>query len=368
MFLSLTLDYELYGNGPGNVFKDVIEPTNNLLSICDIYGIKITIFFEVVEYWKLKEGSESGNKMGYSSNPAEAMKQQMIEAYKSGHDIQLHIHPQWVGAKYIDGKWKLNSNYWRLPDVPTKSKNNEINLRGLLKNGKETLENILKPIDKNYECKIIRAGGFNIFPSNKILPIMREVRLKADSSVFAGGCTDNDFSSYDYRSIDGKNPYWFTSTGNILDIDIGQDGKEKIYEFPVFSFPVRRYRKYELSRLILKLRNRSSIKTTINQANSKTKSKSVLGKFKFFFEKEAITWDYCLFSFRKMKHFFNKAAEIEKESNYKFHPFILIGHSKEFFCQKRFEKFIRYSLKKQTTYLTLNRILKKLEENNELYD
>ena len=53
--LIFTLDYELYGNGSGNVFTHIIEPTNKILEIADKYNAKITFFFEVVEYWKLKE-------------------------------------------------------------------------------------------------------------------------------------------------------------------------------------------------------------------------------------------------------------------------------------------------------------------------
>lgn len=29
----LTLDYELYGNGSGNVFRHIIEPTEKILSL-----------------------------------------------------------------------------------------------------------------------------------------------------------------------------------------------------------------------------------------------------------------------------------------------------------------------------------------------
>ena len=46
----LTLDYELYGNGSGNVFRHIIEPTEKILSIAERYNVKITIFFEVIEY------------------------------------------------------------------------------------------------------------------------------------------------------------------------------------------------------------------------------------------------------------------------------------------------------------------------------
>ena len=43
MNLSLTLDYELYGNGSGDVFMDVIEPTKKLLTIFNKYDIKISV-------------------------------------------------------------------------------------------------------------------------------------------------------------------------------------------------------------------------------------------------------------------------------------------------------------------------------------
>ena len=43
-----------------------------------------------------------------------------------------------------------------------------------------------------------------------------------------------------------------------------------------------------------------------------------------------------------------------------FHAFVLFVHSKEFFHTKRFEKFIRYSLEKETTYLTLSQELQEI--------
>ena len=69
----LTLDYELFGNGSGDVFKHIIDPTYKLLALADKYNVKFTFFFEVIEYWKLKEEWDKGNSMGYSKNPIEAM-------------------------------------------------------------------------------------------------------------------------------------------------------------------------------------------------------------------------------------------------------------------------------------------------------
>ena len=104
MDIALTLDYELFGNGSGDMFEDVIYPTEEILTIYDKTNVKSTIFFEVVEYWKLREAWDAGNKMGYKKDPALAMKDQIIKAFQKGHDIQLHIHPQWLNAKYINNQ------------------------------------------------------------------------------------------------------------------------------------------------------------------------------------------------------------------------------------------------------------------------
>ena len=196
--LILTLDYELYGNGSGDVFKNIIEPTNHILSILRQYNIHISIFFEVVEYWKIKEEWDKGNKMGYENNPIEAINDQLRKAYVDGHDIQLHIHPQWVDAKYIDGKWHVNLNEWRLGDY---HREGEYSLKNLLLKGKQTIEDIIRPIDPEYKCIALRAGGYNAQPSQDIVRAMNEVGLQYDTSIFPGGERNTALSKFNYKSI-----------------------------------------------------------------------------------------------------------------------------------------------------------------------
>lgn len=43
----LTLDYELYGNGSGDVFKHMIEPTNRILEIAQKYNLRLTFFLRL---------------------------------------------------------------------------------------------------------------------------------------------------------------------------------------------------------------------------------------------------------------------------------------------------------------------------------
>ena len=56
----MTLDYEVWGNGKGNVLSCMIDPTNRLLNIADRFKIKTTIFVDVCEYWAFKQSQDLG--------------------------------------------------------------------------------------------------------------------------------------------------------------------------------------------------------------------------------------------------------------------------------------------------------------------
>jgi hypothetical protein len=355
MHLLLTFDYELYGDGSGNVFQSIIEPTNDFLSICNKYDIKTTIFFEVAEYWKLKKEFEKGNKMGYDTNPAMAMEKQLKKAISEGHDIQLHIHPQWLTAKYENNRWIIDERRWRLAEVPMiNDRAPNVNLENLILRGKSTIENILRPADNNYSCNVLRAGGFNIYPSQNVVKVMKKLGFIADSSVFPGGYADSRTSFFDYKNIDNKDPFWY-SDHRVR--EKSPPGKSKIIEFPVFADYIKRYKKYDLTRIKIALKNKNA---NIDKIKNKISSKSFFGKVKYLFQTEALTWDFCLFSFKKMKSFLKAAKKIQSMANNDFHPFVLIGHSKEFVYPGQFEKFIRHTIN-DVEYLTMNQAIEKIK-------
>lgn len=357
MDLILTIDYELYGDGSGNVFETMINPTNDYLKLCEKYNIKSTIFFEVIEYIRLAEEWEKGNKMGYHKNPAEAIRGQIIKAFQEGHDIQLHIHPQWINAKYETGGWVMDNRYWRLPEVPVEADLNfPLGLDALIKMGKNRIENILKPIDQAYQCNIFRAGGFNIFPSHQIIPILRANGFIADSSVFPGSFQDSEFSYFDYRNIPNDLPYWWIN-GSVTHPTSNQ---KDFLEIPVFAEKIVRIRKYDKNRIKIAMKNKKSNLQKIQSKVGMQRS-NILQKMLFFFEKEALTWDYCLFSNRKMNRYLKSAKKIEADSQQKFHPFVLVGHSKEFLLPGTLEKFIRKNIQ-EIDFSTLSEAVTKINQ------
>lgn len=355
MDLVITIDYELYGDGSGDVFETMINPTAAFLESCKKHQIRSTVFFEVIEYLKIKEEWEKGNAMGYKNNPAEAIKDQIIQAFREGHDIQLHIHPQWINATYDKQGWRVDNRYWRLPQVPLEPDDDfPLGLEELIKLGKKTIESILAPTNSSYRCNIFRAGGFNIYPSDQIIPILRRNGFIADSSVFPGAYEQGALSSFDYRNIPNHIPFWWIDN-SVTEI---ADGSQDFVEVPVFAKKMIRMKKYDQNRIKIALRNKKSNLHKIKGKVAK-ENQSIFQKIGYFFEKEAVTWDYCLFSAGKMNHYLKLAERIEAHSDLPFHPFVLVGHSKEFLLPATFDSFIKKHASK-LNFLTLQDAVKKI--------
>lgn len=312
----LTLDYELYGNGSGDVFEHMIRPTDRLLRIADEYGVRFTIFFEVIEYLKLKEEWEKGNSMGYASDPIKAIEDQIVDAFRRGHDVQLHIHPQWIDAEFVDGRWTVDLSQWRLGGYIGSG---ERSLENILRLGKQTIEHLLRPVDSDYECVALRAGGYNIQPSSEIVEAMKRVGLHIDSSIYPGGRESGKLSRYDYTAIPLERGCW--QTGEELEFE-GTDG---IYELPVVALGIPRWRKYcSVDRIKSILRNRKSARETFDAKVGGDGKSSIMGKMSYFLGRESQTWDYCLFTSSLHRRFMRRFADMDRDI------FVLVGHPKSF--------------------------------------
>lgn len=318
MNLVLTFDYELFGDGSGDVFQHMIHPTDEILKICATHNIKTTIFFEVVEYIKLKEEWEKGNKMGYKKNPIEAIENQVQEAALKGHDIQLHIHPQWVDAVFENGQWEVDFDNWRLGDF---SIERNYTIEDLIRDSKNALEALVREVIPDYECIALRAGGYNIMPSAEVYQAMVKLGLKIDSSVYPGGYETGSLSRYDYSQVSLKKDYWWADSDDITKESMSE---QRVMEIPIFALPQRRIHKilnFDKIKSLLSKRD----KAMSSLAREKIEEKSFVEKMQFLFEKEAFTWDFCMFN-KSMHRRFLKYIEknLLKERN----TFVLIGHPK----------------------------------------
>lgn len=341
--LVFTLDYELFGNGSGDVFKHIIEPTEKLLVIAEKYGLKYTFFFEVIEYWKLKEEWGKGNAMGYKINPVVAMENQLKEAFRNGHDIQLHLHPQWVDAYWQDDKWNVNLNEWRLGGYHREGENS---LENLFRRGKQTLEELLKPVCPEYQCVAVRAGGYNIQPSEEIVKAMIATGIKVDSSIYPGGKETGLLSNYDYTTIDPSLGEW--QIGERLE----EQGASSLTELPIVAFPMIRLKKFlTWERLKGFWGHVKSAQDSLAAKTSTAGKKSGrLDKIRYFFQTEWQTWDYCLFSSSLHKSFLKKIAKQNRAI------YVLVGHPKSYTLSRGMESLLDWTIR-EYSYRTISDVI-----------
>lgn len=316
----LTLDYELWGDGSGDVFQLMIEPTAKILDVCDQFNAKMTIFFEVVEYWRLQEEWAKGNQMGYSQNPAEAIENQLREAVKNGHDVQLHLHPQWVDACWKDGRWVIDEENWRVGDYIPK---NGLTLNDLFKKGKETLEKLLQPVKSDYRCIAFRAGGYCVLPSEKVVEAMCKNGFQIDSSVFNGGYTNGKLERYDFRNISEEKGYYFIES----DVRTATDIETNLIEIPILAMPVAKWKKFlRPSKIISALKNVKKTNTELALRIDRNKKNSFCNKISFFLGRQYQNWDFCVINNALQNRFIKQTQYLSDQKNRDF--FVVTGHPK----------------------------------------
>jgi len=115
----------------------------------------------------------------------------VLETYRAGQDMQLHVHPQWSDCSYQDGKWTLTGD-WSILDYPRD------HAKRLLETSKAYLEALIKRVDPSYRCVSFRSGSWCIAPSPHILEILVELGIILDVSIVGGVKYDTNRIQLDY--------------------------------------------------------------------------------------------------------------------------------------------------------------------------
>jgi len=223
-----TNDWELYGDGSGDFWDVQYKPMNELLELFDDNDVKMSIMAEVGQQISFKSIAKSNNEV---MNICTAWEDLVKRAVKSNHDVQLHFHPQWIGAKY-DGKWHLRNENWAI------GKLSENEIKHIISIGKNYLEQLLVPVKSDYKCNCFRAGAYYIEPSELVLKVLKEYDFICDTSVTKGMVANGYF---DYTSAHSNvRPYFIDS-----DVKRESRSEKKLIEFPIYS-------KFSLESRILK--------------------------------------------------------------------------------------------------------------------
>lgn len=197
--IHFTFDYELFfGVKSGSVINSIIRPTKMILDTFEKYNSKATFFVDYLMILKMQVASESTKK------DANLIIDQLLEIIKKNHKIELHIHPHWEDAKFIDGKWDFsNMKRYRLHSF------NKSQILNFFIEGKDFLEKICRQVKKDYKIKSFRAGGWCIQPFSSLKEAFHRANLKIDSSVSHGAISNSKYLKFDYSSSPNKESYFF---------------------------------------------------------------------------------------------------------------------------------------------------------------
>lgn len=186
-------DWELRGDGSGNVAELQYLPSVFLMDLCEKLNINMTFMVDVAQQLSF---------IDYQQHPEVKIQRELwdntVRLMKHrGFDVQLHLHPQWLNAKYVDKTFQL-SNKWNIGIYGSTEQTDLVNKSVLY------LNNLLLPVDSGYRVHSFKPGAWGIQPSKDILKTLSNAGIKIVLGVRKGLVIPDlgiDFGSLEQDSL-----------------------------------------------------------------------------------------------------------------------------------------------------------------------
>ena len=205
--LLISLDYELFfGSRAGTVEKCMIEPTNAILDVIQRHGMKLSLFVDAGFLICMQKNTR---KYPQIVSDMEKIQQQLRMLKNAGHDVQLHIHPHWEDSYYDGSGWRVDTTRYKLHDF------SEQEIARIVNRYKAELVNIVGDTVFAY-----RAGGWCLQPFDKLAKLLKEEGIWLDSTVFAGGKSNDLLRWFDF-SIAPEKSWWKFNKDPVMEDENG---------------------------------------------------------------------------------------------------------------------------------------------------
>ncbi len=300
--LFLTFDHELPLGGLNTSYKKALfDPTQKVMDIADRYGIKITLFSDILCAYRYKEWDFEGFYLPYQ--------EQLQYAIVNRNDVQLHIHPHWLTTGY-NKKEFLPSNDFTLSDF----KNDTLfgGIPGIIKFSINELSNICVPVDSNYKCIAFRGGGYNVHPNTDLIfNNLYDNGICYDSSMAKGYYFRSGISEIDFRKLPDL-PNWIVDPE---DYHAALSDRTGVLEIPIATIPKTPFEiptKFKLKKYGYRaVENRGRVIHNYYKADLYSTIKMLFAARMLTFDNHTLSLDYLLkiiqYNIRKYE---NKSNEI----------------------------------------------------------
>ncbi len=202
----ITWDYELFmGPKTGSVNNCLIKPISELLSALGDRKVVMTFFVDCAYLYRLNELRSNYPRL---EEDYQLVLKNLQEILNKGHEIQMHVHPQWYYSSFDGKKWVMDFAHYKLSDIK------EPKLISLFAKSKSLLDEIC-----GYSTVAYRAGGFSIDDCRTFPKLFKDNGIQIDSSVVIGSHFDSSTLSYDYRKAPKKDSWRFSDSVSKEDVN-----------------------------------------------------------------------------------------------------------------------------------------------------
>ena len=183
-------DWELMGNGLGNVAQLQYLPSMFFMKLAQRLGIRLTFMVDVVQQLVYKNHIDTDYNLKLQKN----LWDDTVLLMKSyGFDVQLHLHPQWMSATLKDDFFYLGNN-WNFGMY------SQAEQETLIRDSINYLENLITPVDPGYKVIAYKGGSWGLQPSGDLLRNMEKYGIKIVTGVRKGMYLPGN--GVDYRNLE----------------------------------------------------------------------------------------------------------------------------------------------------------------------
>ena len=207
-------DWELRGNGLGNVAHLQYLPALFLMDVAKDLGVRLTFMVEVTQQLAFLKYAKVDRNLALQATLWENTVLTMIE---QGFDVQLHIHPQWHEAPYKDGFFHV-SNKWNFAEYSSKDR------KVILSETSTYLTELLRQINPHYKICAFKAGAWALQPSKGLLEDLEEIGIKIVIGIRQGLKFEGRHFNIDYTNMEEPFSPYYPSYDDVTKMASGPTG------------------------------------------------------------------------------------------------------------------------------------------------
>ena len=305
----------------------MVDPTEWMARTCERFGMPLTVFFEVEEYLAFERERESLIE-SWAYDPAAEIRKQAGDLIRRGHDLQLHLHPEWVGAIFPREQWILRpekrtvDSLYVTPEEVSK----------YIGDRKSVIDGLYKAAGTKKRVTAFRAGAFCAQPGKMLLRALAENGIVIDSSLVKGMVRWDEQVQLDFSGVPENRKHWTISEDVAREDSLG-----RVTEIPIYSLMGRRIQQLTPRRLLAKFSGNVPKDKQREMVKQLGIGRTPMSALRFLRQRFPIKLDFHNMSAAQMLRWIRQAPSAPEGD---LDVIVLIGHSKEHRDDGNFERFL----------------------------